>query len=152
MTTEPGTGSGVGADRRPVVVGIDGSGTSKEALAWAARWATLGQVDLVAVTVWHYPTMFGWAPPWPADYNPAAEAAAVLDATVAEVLGASPAVSVTTKVVEGSPSPVLVELSKESSLVVVGSRGHGEFAGMLIGSVSEFLAGHAHCPVVIIRS
>lgn len=151
MTTEPGGVSGGGIDQHPIVVGIDGSETSKKALAWAARWAALTGVDLVAVVVWHYPTTLGWAPPWPQDYNPAAEAKAVLEATVAEVLGASPVVSLTTKVIEGSPSPILVELSKDASLVVVGSRGHGEFAGMLIGSVSEFLAGHAHCPVVIIR-
>jgi nucleotide-binding universal stress UspA family protein len=151
VTTHSGAGTGVEADRRPVVVGVDGSAKSKEALAWAARWAALSGVDLIAVTVWHYPTTLGWAPPWPEGYDPEAEANRLLDDTLREVLGASPAVSATTRVLEGVAAPALVQLSKEASLIVVGSRGHGEFAGMLIGSVSEFLAGHSHCPVVIIR-
>ncbi|HAM02141.1 MAG TPA: universal stress protein UspA [Acidimicrobiaceae bacterium] len=152
MTAQPGAENGSAADRRPVVVGVDGSEKSKDALTWAARWAALSGVDLLAVIIWHYPTMFGWAPPWPDGYDPGAEANQLLQDTVRQVLGASPAISVTTRVFEGAAAPTLVELSKEASLIVVGSRGHGEFAGMLIGSVSEFLAGHAHCPVVIIRN
>jgi nucleotide-binding universal stress UspA family protein len=149
MTAPPGTSADNEGERGPVTVGIDGSDKSKEALAWAARWAALSGDDLVAVIVWHFPTSWGWSPPWPPEYNPRAEAESVLKETLAEVLG--PSASVITKVLEGQPAPVLVDQSKGSSLVVVGCRGHGEFAGMLLGSVSEFLAGHAHCPVVIVR-
>jgi nucleotide-binding universal stress UspA family protein len=53
--------------------------------------------------------------------------------------------------VEGHLASVLTEQSKNASLIVVGSRGHGEFAGMLLGSVSEFLATHARCPVLVVR-
>jgi len=54
--------------------------------------------------------------------------------------------------VQGHPAPVLVEASKGADLLVIGCRGHGEFAGMLIGSVSEFCATNAHCPVLVHRA
>ena len=60
-------------------------------------------------------------------------------------------VPVQTTVIEGHPAPVLVAASKGADLLVVGSRGHGEFAGMLIGSVSEHCAANAHCPVLVLR-
>ena len=52
----------------------------------------------------------------------------------------------------GHPAPILVEASKGADLLVVGSRGHGEFVGMLIGSVSEYCATNAHCPVLVHRA
>jgi nucleotide-binding universal stress UspA family protein len=55
-------------------------------------------------------------------------------------------------VVEGHPAPVLVEASKAADLLVVGNRGHGEFVGMVIGSVSEHCAANAHCPVLVHRT
>jgi len=55
------------------------------------------------------------------------------------------------RVIDGHPAPVLVEASKGAELLVVGSRGHGEFVGMLIGSVSEYCAAHALCPVLVHR-
>jgi nucleotide-binding universal stress UspA family protein len=54
-------------------------------------------------------------------------------------------------VLEGHPAPVLLELAKDADLLVVGSRGHGQFTGMLIGSVSEHVVSHASCPVVVVR-
>ena len=56
------------------------------------------------------------------------------------------------RVVSGHPAPILVEASKGADLLVVGSRGHGEFVGMLIGSVSEYCATNAHCPVLVHRA
>ena len=64
----------------------------------------------------------------------------------------TPACSVSERVVRGHPAPVLVEASKGAELLVVGSRGHGEFVGMVIGSVSEYCAAHAHCPVLVHRA
>ncbi len=134
-----------------IVVGVDGSSSSKDALSWAARQAQSTGASLEVVTTWEWPISFGWVPPYPQGYDPEADAKKALDETVAEVLGPSPAVKVRTQVVEGHPAPVLVELSKGAELLVVGSRGHGEFAGMLIGSVSEHCVTNAHCPVVVLR-
>jgi nucleotide-binding universal stress UspA family protein len=139
------------ASTRRIVVGVDGSPSSKEALAWAAAQARLTGLRLDAVATWHPPLSYGWAPPWPEGFNLEAESRRALEETVTEVLGPDPDIEVTTEVVEGYPAHVLTEQSKRASLMVVGCRGHGEFAGMLLGSVSEFLTTHAHCPVVVIR-
>lgn len=134
-----------------IVAGVDGSPSSIAALAWAARQASVTKAPLTAVTTWSFPTTYGYPLAWPEDFDPAADAKSTLEASINEVLGSHPSISVTTEIVEGHPSVVLVEESKTATLVVVGSRGHGEFAGMLLGSVSEFLSTHAHCPIVIIR-
>lgn len=134
-----------------MVVGIDGSDRSKEALAWAARAAALASAPLLVITAWHYPTNFGWSPPFPEDWDPAANARTLLDDEVKEVLGSDPGVEISTSVIEGPPARVLTDASRSASLIVVSSRGRGEFAGMLLGSVSEYLTAHAHCPVVVVR-
>lgn len=74
-----------------------------------------------------------------------------LDATVREALGADPGVSVELEVREGNPAQQLIDASRGADLLVVGTRGHGGFAGMLLGSVSQHLAAHATCPVTVIR-
>jgi nucleotide-binding universal stress UspA family protein len=66
------------------------------------------------------------------------------------VLGAS--APVTRRLEQGHPAIALVAASERAQLLVVGSRGHGAFAGMLLGSVSQHCVQHAHCPVVVIRS
>jgi nucleotide-binding universal stress UspA family protein len=134
-----------------IVVGVDGSKPSKAALAWAAHQARTTGTALVAVAAWEYPTSYGWSPPWPPEYDPGRDARHMLEETVREVLGEDPDITLETEALEGHPAPVLLEFSKGAALLVVGSRGHGEFAGMLIGSVSEFLVAHAHCPVVVVR-
>jgi nucleotide-binding universal stress UspA family protein len=139
------------AERSGVVVGIDGSGRSRQALAWAARWAKLTGEPLVALVAWHYPIAWGWAVPSPEDFDAETAARQMLESVVAQVLGPDPGIEVTTVVVSGHPATVLVERSEQASLVVVGCRGHGEFAGMLLGSVSEFVVTHARCPVVVVR-
>jgi nucleotide-binding universal stress UspA family protein len=142
-----------GGSKRPsrIVVGVDGSEHSKVALRWAAREATVTGAPLTVVTTWEYPNSYGYPVPWSEDIDFAADAKTVLDETVMAVLGASPTIELTREVVQGHAALVLEDLSETSGLLVVGSRGHGEFAGMLLGSVSEFLATHAHCPLVIIR-
>jgi len=75
----------------------------------------------------------------------------VLDRTLHETLGDTPTISVSMVVVEGHPAPVLIDQSQDADLLVVGSRGHGEFTGMLLGSVSEHCVSHAACPVVVVR-
>ncbi len=134
-----------------IVVGVDGSACSKEALAWAARQAELTGCPLMAVTTWTLPTSYGWAPPAPDTVDTRAELQGMLERIVKEVVGESRSFPVELEVLPGHPATVLTELSRDASLVVVGSRGHGGFVGLLIGSVSEHLATHAQCPVVVVR-
>ena len=135
----------------PVVVGVDGSEHSKQALAWGARYAALTGAPLTAVAVWHLPTSYGWTMPLPAEWDPEADARRVLEREVNEVLGPEAPATVSLIVVQGPPGKALVDASEHASAVVVGSRGRGEFAGMLLGSVSGFVMTHAHCPVVVVR-
>ena len=134
-----------------IVVGVDGSESSIEALRWAADQARLVGASLEVLTTWEYPNSFGWAPAWPPDWDPGGEAGKALEEVVSEVLGTEPDIEVRQVVLEGHPAPALVRAAKGADMLVVGSRGHGEFAGMLIGSVSEHCATHAPCVVVIVR-
>ncbi|MDR3648705.1 MAG: universal stress protein [Acidimicrobiales bacterium] len=134
-----------------IVVGVDGSLSSHRTLRWAARQAKLTGASLQVVTCWEYPTSYGWAPPYPADFDPGGDAKRILEVTVAEALGDDPGIDIDLTVVEGRPAPVLLDAARGASLLVVGSRGHGEFTGMLLGSVSEHCVGHARCPVTVVR-
>src|SRR4051794_34629250 len=90
----------------------------------------------------------------PEDYGgqPRREALDVLERFTSDLVPKDPAVDVRTSVEEGkNPAKVLIERSKEADLLVVGYRGHGGFVGMLLGSVSQHLVGHAECPVVVVR-
>ena len=134
-----------------IVVGVDGSDASLDALRWAAQEAELTGAALDVVTVWEYPAAFGWAPPIPADWNPEDEARRELARSVERTLGKTPPVEVRQVVTEGHPAPVLVAAAEHADLLVVGSRGHGAFMGMVLGSVSEHCVSHASCPVVVVR-
>jgi nucleotide-binding universal stress UspA family protein len=134
-----------------IVVGVDGSDPSKRALQWAADQAKLTGAELNVITTWEFPPTLGWAPPYPSDFDPDKDAAKALKAAVEAVLGSDPGVVLHLTVTEGHPAFVLTEAAKGAVLLVVGSRGHGAFAGMLLGSVSEYCASHAPCPVVVVR-
>lgn len=136
---------------RPVLVGVDGSASSKEALAWGARYAGLVGSPLEVVIVWHMPPTLGWETPVPSEWNPETDARMILESEVEEVLGSAHPATTTLSVLEGPPAKILNELAHAASTVVVGSRGRGQVAGMLLGSVSESLVRHAPCPVVVVR-
>ena len=140
------------AETGRIVVGIDGSHSSLEALRWAGRQAELTHSILHVIMTWEWPLSYGWAMPFPSDYDPEKDVRKVLDEAVADLRSTYSSLDITAKVMRGHPAPLLVEASKGADLLVVGSRGHGEFAGMLIGSVSEFCATNAHCPVLIHRA
>ena len=70
---------------------------------------------------------------------------------LAAVLGTEPSVRIEQEVLEGHPAQLLVTAAEGADLVVVGSRGHGGFVGMLLGSVSQHVAAHAPCPVLVVR-
>jgi len=134
-----------------IVVGVDGSEPSKEALRWAARQAQITGAKVLAVMAWEYPTSFGWAPPYPTEFDPGLDTRKALDATVDEALGTDRPVDVESIVVEGRPATELLEAAKGADLLVVGCRGHGAFTGMLLGSVSQHCMTHASCPVMVIH-
>jgi nucleotide-binding universal stress UspA family protein len=134
-----------------IVVGIDGSPASLDALSWAARQADLTGDSLEVVAAWEWPTSAEWTLPVPDDFNPEADVKRTLESAVESVRSAHPDLVVDPRVVAGHPAPVLVEASKGADLLVVGSRGHGAFVGLLLGSVSEYCATNAHCPVLVHR-
>jgi nucleotide-binding universal stress UspA family protein len=134
-----------------IVVGVDGSESSLAALDWAGRQAKLTGLPLQLVTAWNWPAAYGAPIAIPTDFSPAVSAMVVIEAAEKAVHEAHPDVEISTDVREGHPASVLVKASEGATLLVVGSRGHGEFVGMLLGSVSEHCVTHAHCPVLILR-
>jgi nucleotide-binding universal stress UspA family protein len=133
-----------------IVVGVDGSDPSKEALTWAVRYAALTGSVVNAVITWSYPAMYGVSGV-PLNWSPEADAREILASTLAAVLGPEASSSVTQLVHEGNPAQVLLDETKDAQMLVVGSRGHGGFAGLLLGSVSAVCAEHAQCPVLVIH-
>lgn len=138
-----------------IVVGVDGSAGSLEALRWAFAEAALRGSTLEAVAVWQYPMMttipaFG-AVPEIADLSEQTEQ--TLRVTLADAgVASTPEVPVTIAVAEGAPAAALLAAAADADLLVVGSRGHGGFAGLLLGSVSHQLTMHSRCPVVVVHA
>jgi nucleotide-binding universal stress UspA family protein len=140
-----------------IVVGVDHSAGAKEALRFALEEARLRRATLGAVHAWQlrYVGLSGIGPGFPLVGDELHEfrdaAAADLDSTLREAIPDTAGVQVERRVVEGAPAAVLVEESRDADLLVVGSRGLGGFAQLLLGSVSQECAHHAECPVVIVR-
>jgi nucleotide-binding universal stress UspA family protein len=141
---------GPGAGTGRIVVGVDGSAHSEQALRWAASLAAAFGARLEAVTAWDVPTSYGFASV-PPDWDPAGDMRKVLDETVRAVFGDQPPPGLHRQVREGGAAKVLIEASQGAIMLVVGSRGHGGFAGLLLGSVSSNVAEHAPCPVLVIH-
>jgi nucleotide-binding universal stress UspA family protein len=133
-----------------IVVGVDGSDHSRKALRWGARLAGIFGARLQAVIAWEYPPSFGWAAV-PDNWDPREDTLKLLRETVLEVFGDKPPAGLELQVREGSAARALLDASEGADLLVVGSRGHGGFAGLLLGSVSANVAEHAPCPVLIIH-
>ena len=139
-----------------VVVGVDGSEGSKEALRQALIEARFRDARVRAVTVWHLPwTVYSAAAPG-LDLDEVmsdlrAEAARKLEETLEEFGDETEGVEVIRQVCEGQPAQTLVEQSAGAAVLVVGSRGLGGFGGLLLGSVSQQCAHHARCPVMIVH-
>ncbi len=105
---------------------------------------------LNTVTAWQWPSKYQWMPT-PAEYDPASDTQKTVDAIVDEVRSTYPSISIQSMVIEGPPARILVKESKGAELLVVGCRGHSEFPGILLGSVSLHCVTSAHCPVVVLR-
>lgn len=131
-----------------VVVGVDGSESSRAALRWAARRARLTGGVLEAVVAWDYPALYV-VPESLDEFEDGART--VLARTVEEALGPRPEVEVRRIHRRGGAPQVLVEASRGAELLVVGSRGLGAVTGTLLGSVSRYCVRHAACPVVVVR-
>jgi nucleotide-binding universal stress UspA family protein len=134
-----------------IVVGIDGSECSVAALQWAAQQAHLTGSTLAVVMSWEWPNSYGYGYILPDNYNPESDAHKMLEDAIEKVRGAFDGVQFDPVVVEGHPAPALVEAARGADLLVVGSRGHGEFSGMLLGSVSEYCTHHVSCPITVVR-
>ncbi|HXY91571.1 MAG TPA: universal stress protein [Acidimicrobiia bacterium] len=138
---------------RRIVVGVDGSPGSRAALLWAADEAMAREAEIEAVMAYD----FGLA--W-IDVGSDAQARFIESATkkaqeslhqvLAEVLPEPRPVAVHPVVVEGAPAAVLVEMSRNAELLVVGTRGRGGFTGLLLGSVSQRCVERSPCPVVVV--
>lgn len=128
-------------NRQPVIVGIDGSPASFGAVRWAADEAMRLRLPLKIV---HALELHGPFEEVVDEHGLAIDAAN-------EIRHWRPGLHVTTASWYGEPARVLVELSRHARLVVVGSRGSGGFRSLLLGSVGVHLAGHAHCPVLVVH-
>jgi len=144
-----------------IVVGVDGSAASVEALRWAADEARLRHARILVVRAWTF------IPPTPVG-DPgmmaipsgdlagqlqleANAAQASLDAAVAEALGPDHGATVEARLVEDDAGDALVAESEVAELVVVGSHGKSGLRAALLGSVSRHVVDHAHCPVVVVK-
>jgi nucleotide-binding universal stress UspA family protein len=151
MTEQPSGGS-----KPRIVVGVDGSASSEQALRWALRQAKLTGAAIDAVIAWHFPFISGGCT-WPPagvlvsefDFRTMAERARA--DTVSRATDGDLHAPVTQKVLKGDAAAVLIRESAGADLLVIGSRGHGGFAEALLGSVGQHCVHHAACPVVIIR-
>lgn len=137
-------------DGHRIVVGVDGSPSSKAALRWAIHQAQMTGTSVDAVTAWRYPATYG-QPPVINIYDYEDGARQILTQAINEVSAEDSEVPVRPHVVQGHPAQVLLDAADGAELLVVGSRGHGGFAEALLGSVGQHCVHHAPCPVVIIR-
>jgi nucleotide-binding universal stress UspA family protein len=144
------------ADGTPrIVVGVDGSPSSRAALRWAVRQAKFTGATVDAVIAWQIPLMlqnYSWAPIYLEEAGDFAEGARKrIDAVISEEVAPADSPLIRSQVVHGHPAQMLLAAAAGADLLVVGSRGHGSFADALLGSVGQHCAHHAHCPVLIMR-
>lgn len=134
-----------------IVVGVDGSDSSKVALQWGAQLAPLFGNTLEAIIAWDYPAMMGWEGGIPESLPMKDGSKKILEETLTSVFGKDLPKGLVSNVVQGHPATVLLKASKNAKMLIVGSRGHGGFVGLLLGSVSSSCAEHATCPVLVVH-
>lgn len=136
-------------DQERILVGVDGSASSINALRHAARIATAFEAPLEAVTTWTASPVVGALAI--EGWSPESDAQAILEASVeAAFQGETPA-GLRTSVLTGPTARTLIDASRHAQMLVLGSRGHGGFVGLLLGSVSAACAEYARCPVLIVH-
>lgn len=138
-----------------IVAGVDGSPSSRAALRWAVSEAKLTGGTVDAVIAWQIPLMLassGWAPLYvEEESNFKKDARRRIEAAVSEEVDPADSQRVGIQVRKGHPAKVLLDAASGADLIVVGSRGHGNFAEALLGSVSQHCVHHAHGPVLVMR-
>jgi nucleotide-binding universal stress UspA family protein len=143
------------ADGTKIVVGVDGSPSSRAALRWAVRQAVLTGGTIDAVLAWHVPMVLRtstWAPIYVDEMTGLEEdARKSLGAVISEEIEPADRHRVTARVVNGHPAEALLHAAADADLLVLGSRGHASFAEALFGSVGQHCVHHARCPVLIMR-
>jgi nucleotide-binding universal stress UspA family protein len=141
-------------DKKIIVVGVDGSAGSRKALTWAAAEAASHGSDLVVVNAWEHTLLPPAGSVSVSEHyvpDPSQRTTDDLLQVIKEELGDEPPVLVQPLVKQGRPAKVLIDESADADLLVVGPRGHGGFAGLVLGSVSQHVAAYAKCPVAVIR-
>ncbi|MBM0231231.1 universal stress protein [Micromonospora sp. STR1_7] len=139
-----------------ILVGYDGSTDASVALDWALEEARLSGQPVRLAYVFEWLTVAGWVGPglapgvWPDD-TARRQVEDLVRGAAADASSANPGLTVTGEVYDGPPALVLQERSAEAGMLVLGSRGHGGFGGLLAGSTAVAVAAHAHCPVVVVR-
>lgn len=134
-----------------IVVGVDGSMESIAALRAGARLAELLDAPVEAILAWQFPNVSYAGYPAFVDWAPDDDARGLLTALVTEVFGTEPPSRFAAATRLGAPARVLIDAARLARLLVVGGRGHGGFAGLLLGSVSESVTRHAPCPVLVLH-
>ena len=140
-----------------ITVGIDGSAHSSHVLEWALKEGAIRHAPVTVLTV-HSVPMSGWTgnpitlPRDAADLETEQHAAEEMTVKALSQLGDAQPPSVTVRAIIGFPAQELIEASETADLMVVGSRGGGGFAKLLIGSVSNQVVHHGHCPIVVVPS
>ncbi|MCI0141729.1 universal stress protein [Arthrobacter bambusae] len=134
-----------------IVVGVDGSEASIEALRQAQSLAVPLGAQVIATVCWEFPQVYGgYVAMGIDDFEESAKQ--VLKESLAKVFGPDLPDNVVSRVVRGHTRESLIEASREADLIVLGRRGHGGFGGLLIGSVSSACVAHAHCPVLVVHA
>ena len=132
-----------------IVVGVDGSEQSQLALRWAAQLAPCLGCHIEAVTAWTYPSAYAFT--IPDGWDPGHDAQVSLEDAVDAAFGGDKPNGLRLLVRQGLPAKVLLDAGVGARMLIVGSRGHGGFTGLLLGSVSSVVAEHAHCPVLVVH-
>lgn len=132
-----------------IVVGVDGSEQSQLALHWAAQLAPSLDCLVEAVIAWHYPSAY--AAVVPEGWDPEHDAKTALEEAVDAAFGENRPNEMRLLVRQGLPAKVLLDAGVGARMLIVGSRGHGGFTGLLLGSVSGAVAEHAPCPVLVVH-
>lgn len=134
---------------KPIIVGVDGSRSSVDAVRLAGRLSAALGNPIEASIAWEWPSV---SPYVSGEWDPEHRAGALLEAALVEALGDRMPDGLVRTVRKGSAAFVLLEASRRAEMLVVGRRGRGGFAGLLLGSVSAQCVEHAQCPVLVVPS